>query len=723
MQFFKMKRLTSGAVKYLLQNKFVRGALVGSFFFIIVLVLQNFLIFRTLEWKSWDFRLRLFSDPSKADRNIVLFLIDQYSLDLYEKHQGLSWPWPRQMYSAVLQYCKAGGVGACVFDLILTESSVYGIEDDLDLSARMAQSGNVFLSLFLSQEKKDIEEPSSHLAGRFSFEKIEGNKHRALYPAQSVFLPVEALAREAQGVGNVQFSPDGDGIYRRLPLVFSYENILIPALPLAVVEFLGKGKVELAPEGDLFLKGQKIPLDESGRMLLQYHGSEGTYPSYSIAVIINSWALLTQGKLPQIPPEEFAGKTVLISGSAPGLLDLRPTPFSSVYPGVEIQATAIDNLLHRDFIRIPGKGVNVCLILVFALFTGIGVSFLQSPWKITPFFFLCLILPAGAASFAFFWGYWLDFVAPEAAVLGGFIGASLLNFSLEGRQRRFIKNVFRYYLSSHVIERIIKNPDHLQLGGEKREISSFFSDIAGFTPISENLPPEDLVTFLNLYLSEMTDIILLYQGTLDKYEGDAIISFWNAPLDQPDHALRACRAALRCQERLSELRPSFEMNFGYSFFIRIGINSGPAIVGNMGSRERFDYTAIGDTVNLASRLEGACKLYNISILVGENTYREIQDELVAREIDMIRVLGRKNIVRVYEVIGEKDSLAPSELERVETFHRALELFRNREWERARRLFKIEKNTALARVYINRCESFMQLPPPEDWDGVFDLKTK
>jgi len=524
-------------------------------------------------------------------------------------------------------------------------------------------------------------------------------------------------------VGNVQFPPDADGIFRRLPLAFSYRNFLVPSLPLAVVEFLEGDKAEFKGKKDLALKGRKIPLDDSGQMILRYHGPAGTYPSYSIAAIINSWALLEEGQTPQIPPQDFTGKTVLVSASAPGLLDLRPTPLSSVSPGAEILATTIDNLSARDFVSPPDKAISLVLLAVFALITGIGVSCFQSLWKIILFSLFCVALPFGVSCAAFLSGHWLELVPPELAVLISFAGATLLNFSVEGRQRRFIKNVFRFYLSSHVIDRILKNPDLLRLGGEKREISSFFSDIAGFTALSEGLSPEELVNLLNSYLSEMTDIILFSQGTLDKYEGDAIIAFWNAPLDQPDHALRACRAALQCQTRLTELRPQLQSQFGQGIFMRIGINSGPAVVGNMGSSSRFDYTAIGDTVNLASRLEGACKQYGVPILIGEKTHETVKEHLATREIDTVRVLGKKKPIRIYEIIGEQRQISSSAQERISHFTQALEVYKNSGWEKALVLFQKLEDDRVAHIYLERCRRFIQSPPPEDWDGVFDLESK
>jgi len=694
-----------------MQKKVIRGILVGLVAFCVSFLVYSLKLSRELEWKSWDLRLRLFATPSQASKEIVLFLIDQYSLDLYEKQQGLPWPWPRQMYSAVIKYLQAGGAKVIFFDLILTEGSGFGVEDDRNFAEAMAKAGDVFLPIFISQKEKEIEATAPNLLSRFSI-KAKGIQSKAIFRSTSITIPVENLLNSARGVGNVQFSPDRDGIYRRLPLLFSYKGLILPSLPLLVSGFVqGEKKVF------------SIPLDESGQMIVRYHGPTGTYKSYSIASIINSWALIEEGKPPQIPPQEFRGKIVLVGTSAPGILDLRPTPFSAVYPGVEIQATAIDNLLKGDFIRIPPRVFPTIFTLFFALFTAIGISCLRSIWKIVLFFILCLIFPAAAISLAFASGFWLEFVTPEFSVLMSFIGASLLNYSLEGRQRRFIKNVFRYYLSPEVIERIIKNPSLLRLGGEKREITSFFSDVAGFTSISEGLSPEDLVNLLNAYLSEMTEIILSSGGTLDKYEGDAIIAFWNAPLDQPDHALRACQAALTCQKRLKELTPSFRDRFGHELVMRIGLNSGPAVVGNMGSRKRFDYTAMGDTVNLASRLEGACKQYKVPILIGETTFEKIKEDIVSREVDIIRVVGKKKPVRIFEIFGEKGEIPSSELERIATFQQALEAYRNKEWEKALTFFQKLKDDILAQMYVSRCLSLKQIHSLEGWDGVFDLKEK
>ncbi len=694
-----------------MSKKLLRGLAVGAAVFLASILLHSLNVLRPLEWKSWDIRLRLLSRPSRASRDIVLIMIDQESLDVYEKSQGMPWPWPRQMYAVFADYLKAGGAKALFLDLILSETSRYGVEDDDILSRAMTASGNVFVPFFISAETKNKDVEALRQLKRFSLPARDYPK-KAVQPLESVSLPIEVLLRSAAGAGNVRFAQDEDSIFRRIPLLFSYESLLLPSLPLALAEVvMGRSPAD------------GVPLDGSGRMIIRYHGPAGTYETYSAAAIINSWAQMDEGKTPQIDPKEFAGKIVLLGTNAPGLLDLRPTPFSPICSGTEIQAAALDNLLHKDFIRITPLAVLFLYLLVLALLTAVGISFSMKIWKIAIFFALLLALPAAASALAFRGGYWLDFAVPEAAVLASFIGAALLNYSHEGRQRRFIKNVFRHYLSPDVIERILQNPSMLDLGGERREISAFFSDVAGFTSISEKLSPEELVELLNAYLSEMTDIILSLGGTLDKYEGDAMIAFWNAPLDQPDHALRACRAALRCQKRLAELRPEFKRRFGSEVFARIGVHSGPAVVGNMGSEKRFDYTAMGDTMNLASRLEGACKQYKVATLIGEPTRDMVKAAIVTREIDMIRVVGKKTPVRVFEPVGEREETASGEIEKAALFERGLEAYRNRDWDGAVETFRKLGEDVPAGIYVRRCLAFKQSPPPPDWDGVFELGEK
>ena len=694
-----------------MNNKLFRGLIVAAIIFALTFILYVAHIFDVWEWKTWDLRLRLFSDSTKASDNIVLFLVDQDSLDVYEEHQGISWPWPRQMYSYIVEYCFAAGAKAVLFDFIFSESSSWGVEDDQILAESMSVSNNVFLPISLSKSTKEIDESSSPILKTFSLARIPFLTESAL-PMKSVSLPVPNLMSSARGVGNSTLPQDKDSIYRRMPLVFSLNDLLLPSVPLALTLFIDDGLIS-----------PPIPLDRSHQMIIKYHGPTGTYTSYSIAAIINSYVQLQEGMAPQIPPETFKGKIIFVGGSAPGILDLRPTPFSPVCPGVEILATASDNLLHKDFVRIPSPLVLFSFIGLLALITAVGTSILKKTWVTISFAIFCLGLLASVTSLAFGLGYWLEFIAPGFAVVLSFTAAMVLNYSFEGRQKRFVKTVFRHYLSPDVIDRVLKDPSLLRLGGEKRIISSFFSDVAGFTSISESLTPEELVHLLNEFLSEMTDIILSYGGTLDKYEGDAIIAFWNAPLDQPDHATRACRAALDCQKKLGELRPEFAKKSGHELYMRVGVNSGPAVVGNMGSHSRFDYTAMGDTINMASRLEGACKHYSVPVLVGETTFLMAKDAIEAREVDLIRVVGKSKPERVYQILEGKSQVSPDMHEKVATFHQALDLYRNRGWDDALRLFSKIKDDKLSAMYVARIQQLKQNPPPDDWSGVYDLKQK
>jgi len=688
-------------------SKSLRSLIIGSTAVLLTLGAFSMGAFRALEWKSWDLRLRALSKAAHAGDDIVLIMIDQPSLDVYEQEQGLSWPWPRQMYSALVDYGRGAGVKAVFIDLIFSEGSVWGVDDDADLARSIQAAGNVFLPLFLSRAPGVEDEIQETALERFAVD-LPGS----LTETRSATLPVESLLSSVRGLGNVRFAPDGDGIYRRLPLLFSFRGRAYPALPAALFRYA-------AGDDDL----SEVPRDHKGNMILRYYGPAGTYETYSAAAVINSFAQIQAGQPPQISPELFKGKIVMVGASAPGIYDLRPSPFSSVYPGVEIQATALDNLLRKDFIRLPPRLIFLLLLTGFSFFMAFGITMTSRIWKIVAISLLGFLLPAAAAAAAFNWGFWLDFIAPEFAVGLSFAGAVIWNYRTEGRQRRFIKSVFRRYLSHHVIEQVLADPSRLRLGGEEREITSFFSDVAGFTSVSEGLSPETLVKLLNEYLTEMTDIILDSGGTLDKYEGDAMIVFWNAPLDQADHALRACRAALRCQKRLEELRPDFQRRYGHPLHVRIGLNSGPAVVGNMGSQNRFDYTAMGDTVNLASRLEGACKVYKVPILMGERTFQLVGENIVSRELDCIKVVGKAIPVHVYEVIGEPGEVSEAKREAVAYFHRAVRDFRARRWDEAWRRLQTLNDDPAARVYRRRIEELRKNPPPADWNGTYELKSK
>ncbi|MBU3916203.1 adenylate/guanylate cyclase domain-containing protein, partial [bacterium] len=308
------------------------------------------------------------------------------------------------------------------------------------------------------------------------------------------------------------------------------------------------------------------------------------------------------------------------------------------------------------------------------------------------------------------------------AGIAGFATINIYLFVLERKEKSYIKNAFGQYLSPKVIEDLVNDPSKLSLGGERREMTAFFSDVQGFSTISESLTPDELVQLLNDYLTEMCAIIAKHDGTIDKFEGDAIIAFWGAPLDQPDHATRACLACIDMQKRLVELRKRWASEGRPQLLVRMGVNSGPMVVGNMGSQTRMDYTIMGDAVNLAARLEGANKFYKNFTMISEFTYKQAVEFIDCRELDTIRVVGKNEPITVYEVLDRKNMVTGKMAEMVEIYNKGLELYKKLRFKEA--ITSFESALALfpmdgpSKTYISRCKGYLENPPEEGWDGVF-----
>ncbi|MFW6182125.1 MAG: adenylate/guanylate cyclase domain-containing protein, partial [Spirochaetota bacterium] len=382
---------------------------------------------------------------------------------------------------------------------------------------------------------------------------------------------------------------------------------------------------------------------------------------------------------------------------------------------------ALDNLLSGDFMgRVP-RLPAAALALVLALGAGVAATLVTGAGRNVLVYAAFLCVPPAMGVAFFLAGLWLPVVVLEASVLVTLTGSGVANYATEGKQKRYIKNAFQQYLSPAVIEELIAHPERLKLGGERRVLSIFFSDLQGFTGISEGLSPEELTALLNDYLSAMTDIIQEEGGTVDKYEGDAIIAFWNAPLSQEDHAARAVRAALRCQKTLARLRPEFRQRMGRDLCMRIGINTGPAVVGNMGSHSRFDYTMLGDAVNLAARLEGINKQFGTYTMISRDTLSQAGDGFPARELSRVAVVGRAKPVTVYEPMLPEEYRQRGEL--LAAFAEGLQAYYAGDFERAARLFeRIADTDPPAARYLERCRELME-HPPESWDGVWVMTAK
>lgn len=679
------------------------------------------------EYRTWDWRESRMARPAPSTGKVRLVLLDQQSLDWGQKENGLSWPWPREVYGALIGYLQRAGAKSIAFDVLFTEPSKYGVADDLALGSAIGGHTGFVGALFLGEKSGTAtawpEEIPAHPVEIEGLERwLTASRARAGVAASRALFPVPEIASRAAILADVQHDPDPDGVYRRVRFFRIFDGKAIPSMALASLLVASPGAAVSIRPGGMTIGGKTIPIDAGGQAILRFRGASGTHRQYSAAAVIQSELRLQAGEEPVIKdPDAFRDCHVIFGFSAPGLYDLRPAPVGGVYPGSEIHATALDNLMEGDFLAELPTQTTIALAFLLALLSAVAVVFSRSAGKSMLFFAVFLPLPVLLSLYAYAKGTWVPLVVQETAVSLSLLVSLAVNYATEGKQKRFIKGAFRQYLSPDVIEQLIAHPELLKLGGERRTLSIFFSDLQGFTAIAEGLDPEALTALLNEYLSAMTDIIHEEGGTLDKYVGDAIIAFWNAPLAQHDHAERAARAAVRCQAKLSELRPVYREKIGKDLFMRIGLNTGVAVVGNMGSRGRFDYTVLGDAVNLASRLEGINKQFGTFTLASEATWNALGGAFAGREISRVAVVGRKEAVRVFELLdrGEpdvrKDSPAPFADGREDfyagRFSAALDSF-----------LRIESADRAAAAYARKCRALLE-HPPEKWEGVWTMTEK
>lgn len=703
-------------------RKPVLGTLAGLTGAVIAILMMMAGWLDTWEARTWDWRVRALARPGPATEDIVLILLDQNSLDWAQKENGLSWPWPREIYGAIVDFCSRNGARSLAMDVLYTEPSAYGVEDDRAFATAVGAFGKVAGAVFLGKKSGSSTDWPAFISAPRLRQTRSGGLPDPLDFSRATF-PIAELAENAAVLGNVQLKPDPDGVYRRVPLFNSFAGNLIPALGLGAWLAAGnRAEITRGSSRTLMIGQREIPVDARGDAILRYRGPSGTHRNFSAAAVLQSEIQFRMGTPMVIDdPAAFKDKYVLFGFSAPGLLDLRSAPVAGVYSGVEIHATLLDNFLSGDFIRRLPVSMTIGMVLLLALLLGLAASLLRSPVAITLTCTAGVILPAGFGLVAYNAGFWLPLVVIEtAAVLT--IGLALLaNYATEGRQKRFIKGAFRQYLSPAVIDQLISNPDRLKLGGERNTLSIFFSDLQGFTSISEGLEPEELTALLNEYLTAMTDIVMDEGGTVDKYEGDAIIAFWNAPLDVPQHEMRTVRAALRCQAELARMRPAIKARIGKEMLMRIGINTGPAVVGNLGSHTRFDYTMLGDAVNLAARLEGANKQFGTFTMISAETRRHIGPDIPVRELARLAVVGRGEPVTVYE------PMLPAEYAdgqtRYDTFGKGLTMFYQGLFQEAREIFQtIRDQDPAAAAYVEKCGELLG-NPPDEWAGVWVAKTK
>ncbi len=712
--------------------------------------------------------------PETPGPEVVIASVDEKSLDRLGR-----WPWSRDVFARIVDNLTRMGARVIAFDMVfssedesggrrgfldlkeklseqkppnpgvlsLVEDSIQRADRDGQFAEAIKRSKAVVLGYFFHFNASGL----SHMTRQEldqHFQNIKRARFRgfvkssqsvdtgqlALLQAYAVESNLDVLSSATRNAGFFSFDVEEDGTLRRQPLLVRYHDagsgrdFFFPSLAVKALEVFLKGTLlfKINPLGieKVLIDSEKplvIPTNERGEILINFLGAQGSFPNISLADIVSPGAA-------GLDPKTFQNKIVLIGATATALKDIRMTPFDPVFPGVEIHGTIIDNLLRGKSLYRPAwlDLVEPGILLFWGLFLTVIFSRLHPV--------LCLGL-WGVANFGYFCLVQWYFVSERFFLFGSipaFQSLGILSFILANRylqeqgQRQLIRRVFNQYVSPEVIDRLIANKDGLKLGGEQKELTAFFTDLAGFTTFSEKMSAEAQVSLLNEYLGEMTDILLKHNGTLDKYDGDAIKAFFGAPVFFENHAERACRVGIEMQERLAALRDKWRGEGLPELKMRIGINTGMMVVGNLGSRTRMNYGMNGDAVNLAARLEGANKHYGTFSMISESTYNQAKGAIEAREMDVIQVVGRKSAVKIFELLGTKGCLTPERKKLIDIYHQGLESYKKGEWENAidafQQCLEIDDNDGPSRVLLNRCQD-LQTHPPEHWEGIFTLSSK
>ena len=699
---------------------------------------------RQLELKLIDTRFQKRGPIDLHDSSDVIIVeINQSSYDQIPKPYN-RWPWPRFIFAHVIKNLTDAGAKAIGIDINMPGPDQFSPKNDSLMRQAILESGKVVVA-----GKIDIAREISIESGQSYVTKLGENYNNIFYDVDS-------------SLGLVQPPPDYDGVFRRyLPYVFSSATgKRIPSFGFAILnKYYDLKNTSVAERVDGYFKlGDKyIPQYDKQTVLVNFYGPSRTFPHVPIidvlddkdfqtidekdlGVDINTWdmegGLLSSGR--------FKNKVVLIGSTMPEDRDLFPVSYArgekegdNLIYGVQFHANMIQDVISNNFLYKQLEWSEIVLIFFFTFLAFFVTSFFRRiKLKIGLLIELINVIFIAACIYGIYQISIYLFienhivtaiVSPAFALVLGYFSSTAYHFIQERQKNVVIKGMFSQYVNKSVVNELISNPDKLQLGGEKKNLSILFSDIAGFTTFSEKKKPEELVSFINEFLNDMSEIIITNEGTLDKYLGDAVMAFWGAPLEVKDHANKACLTALQMQERLAKLREKWMTAGEAPIYIRIGINTGDVIVGNIGGIKRFDYTVLGDDVNLASRLEGANKEYATNIMISGSTYELVKEDYRARELDVIRVKGKTEPTKVYELISIKgDKKAEEAILQMDPYFQGLELYRLKSFEPAYDYFKrcYEKlGDFPSKVYMGRCEFYLINPPAKDWDGVFEFKTK
>ncbi len=594
--------------------------------------------FEVLELKTLDLEFAL-RGPVAPGPETVIAAIDEKSISRLGR-----FPWPRATWGRIVDRLTDEGAKVVVFDVFFSEQENTASDEVFERAIR--RNGRVILPMVFdlsgayaesgfTDKQVDFLIPAAYTVMR--------NTEQDAVPAAAMVLPtLERFSSAAGSLAHINMVPDLDGTLRWEMLAIRYHDDCYPPIGLQAARLyrgLPYEKMVLDFAGSVSLGDTVIATDRSARMLINYRGPNNTFPSYSLADLLDG----------TLPAGAFKDKIVLIGATAIGIYDLRVTPFSTNMAGIEKHANVVDNTLRGDFLR-RAADIDIPLIFLFTLLLGVLLPRLGA--KAGAALFLALLgVFTGVVYYLFAArGVWSGWVYPASALFFGYTSQTAYRFFTEERRARDIRRMFSSYVSKRIVDELIRDPRKMKLGGDRKELTVLFSDIRGFTTFSEKHEPEEVVSQLNEYLGAMTLVVFEHEGTLDKFVGDAVMAFWGAPLDQPDHAVRAVRCAQAMIVRLKELQKKWEAEGKHVIDIGVGINTGEMIVGNMGAEgKKMDFTVIGDNVNLAARLEGLTRQYNSHIIISQYTREKIGDSVAAAELASVTVKGKQKPVTIYGV--------------------------------------------------------------------------
>jgi adenylate cyclase len=695
-------------------------------------------VIEPLEETFLDSKFRVFQ-RNIENPDVALLMIDEQSLFQVRDELGIYWPWPREIYSYVHNYLSLKGAKAIGYDIIFDQpdfnrTTIQGSVSDQSFETSLQTFENGILALYA--DKTEVKNNKDYGLSTY---KIEGYEDKDFYEFKN--LPISRFRNAAKSIGSISITSVNETSIRRASLFFqSEENEYLPSFPVATfLAPINSKHSFFYKDGLLSIDSLDIPLNSDNEYLINWYRqgggglTDGSFNNYSfVSVLKNAIQYAHTGSAPEDSLISIEGKYVLVGASAAGLSDIKSTPMSPLepFPGVEIHATILQNLAAGDFIKViePDNWSYRLIMLVLVLFLIYVIVFQSYRYNI----FCSLLMSVGIVIVGLllfkYERVWFPTVESFLYLCLPIGLGYITKYVTEDKEKRRLRLAFSRYVQKELVDKISDDPSMLKLGGQRKELTIIFSDLEGFTGISERYSAEELVAFLNEYLTKMTGIVFEQNGTLDKYIGDAIMAFWGAPLNNDDHAYYACKCVLEMQKSLYKLHNKWESEGKPTPIVRFGVNTGEAIVGNMGSQDRFDYTVMGDQVNLAARLEPANKDFGTKVLISESTYRKVEDRFICREAGKIKAKGKEEIIRVYELLDEVGApKGPEFASFLDAYEKALHLYYKKELDEAASLFiEIQKNygyDALIDTYLSRIAHYQAFPPEDDWTGVHEQISK